>query len=158
MHCSNFFLKIIHLFFLDDSRLEELKTSLPSPQQLHDFRMFPVDFEKVRQTDIFKWINCYFNYNLDMQMIAEVIPAVQFWSRGQASGLASKLLQTFSGIHCAGPKVKSMLRIATLLVVIVTLFVLNFRMMTQISIWILLLLLLTCEPKIMIFLLLTGIR
>ncbi|KAF7243862.1 Ubiquitin-like modifier-activating enzyme 1 [Varanus komodoensis] len=36
---------------VDDSRLEELKSSLPSPQQLQDFRMFPVDFEKDDDTN-----------------------------------------------------------------------------------------------------------
>uniref|UniRef100_A0A8U7NXF4 E1 ubiquitin-activating enzyme n=1 Tax=Corvus moneduloides TaxID=1196302 RepID=A0A8U7NXF4_CORMO len=32
---------------LDDGRLEELKASLPSPEELPGFRMFPIDFEKV---------------------------------------------------------------------------------------------------------------
>ncbi|NWW94886.1 UBA1 enzyme, partial [Rhynochetos jubatus] len=32
---------------LDDERLEELKASLPSPEELPGFRMFPIDFEKV---------------------------------------------------------------------------------------------------------------
>ncbi|XP_054859377.1 ubiquitin-like modifier-activating enzyme 1 [Eublepharis macularius] len=36
---------------VDDSRLEELKSSLPGPQQLQDFRMFPVDFEKDDDTN-----------------------------------------------------------------------------------------------------------
>lgn len=31
----------------DDGRLEELKASLPSPEELPGFRMFPIDFEKV---------------------------------------------------------------------------------------------------------------
>lgn len=31
----------------DDSRLEELKATLPSPEKLRGFKMYPIDFEKV---------------------------------------------------------------------------------------------------------------
>lgn len=31
----------------DDSRLEELKATLPSPDKLRGFKMYPIDFEKV---------------------------------------------------------------------------------------------------------------
>lgn len=31
----------------DDSRLEELKATLPSPEKLTGFKMYPIDFEKV---------------------------------------------------------------------------------------------------------------
>lgn len=31
----------------DDSRLEELKATLPSPEKLPGFKMYPIDFEKV---------------------------------------------------------------------------------------------------------------
>ncbi|NWT06925.1 UBA1 enzyme, partial [Mionectes macconnelli] len=36
---------------LDDGRLEELKASLPSPEELPGFRMFPIDFEKDDDTN-----------------------------------------------------------------------------------------------------------
>ncbi|XP_059588518.1 ubiquitin-like modifier-activating enzyme 1 [Alligator mississippiensis] len=36
---------------LDDSRLEELKAALPSPEELQGFRMFPIDFEKDDDTN-----------------------------------------------------------------------------------------------------------
>ena len=32
---------------IDDGRLEELRASLPNPEELPAFRMFPIDFEKV---------------------------------------------------------------------------------------------------------------
>uniref|UniRef100_A0A8D0F4D6 E1 ubiquitin-activating enzyme n=1 Tax=Strix occidentalis caurina TaxID=311401 RepID=A0A8D0F4D6_STROC len=35
----------------DDGRLEELKASLPSPEELPGFRMFPIDFEKDDDTN-----------------------------------------------------------------------------------------------------------
>ncbi|XP_069738900.1 ubiquitin-like modifier-activating enzyme 1 [Phaenicophaeus curvirostris] len=36
---------------LDDGRLEELKASLPSPEELPGFRMFPIEFEKDDDTN-----------------------------------------------------------------------------------------------------------
>lgn len=35
------------LFSADDSHLEKLKTSLPTPDKLLGFKMYPIDFEKV---------------------------------------------------------------------------------------------------------------
>ena len=32
----------------DDGRLEELRAALPNPEELPGFRMFPIEFEKVR--------------------------------------------------------------------------------------------------------------
>uniref|UniRef100_A0A8C3F3Z9 E1 ubiquitin-activating enzyme n=1 Tax=Chrysemys picta bellii TaxID=8478 RepID=A0A8C3F3Z9_CHRPI len=36
---------------VDDSRLEELKSSLPNPEDLQSFRMYPIDFEKDDDTN-----------------------------------------------------------------------------------------------------------
>ncbi|XP_068104099.1 ubiquitin-like modifier-activating enzyme 1 [Hyperolius riggenbachi] len=36
---------------LDDSRLEELKNNLPSPESLNNFKMFPIEFEKDDDTN-----------------------------------------------------------------------------------------------------------
>uniref|UniRef100_A0A8V5GU61 E1 ubiquitin-activating enzyme n=1 Tax=Melopsittacus undulatus TaxID=13146 RepID=A0A8V5GU61_MELUD len=36
---------------MDDGRLEELKASLPSPEELRGFRMYPIDFEKDDDTN-----------------------------------------------------------------------------------------------------------